>query len=66
MDLQALDSKTVLVVAEDGPNCAFTWDGATIKEVPLRIPRKGARALRLPTGAIAIVGGSVTPEQFVP
>ncbi len=66
LDVLALDAKTALVVAEDGPSCAFTWDGAVVKEIPLRIPRRGARAIRLPTGAIAIVGGSATMEQFIP
>ncbi len=64
LDVLALDAKTALVVAEDGPSCAFTWDGATVKEIPLRIPRRGARAIRLPTGAVAIVGGNATVEQF--
>jgi hypothetical protein len=66
VDVQTLDPKTVLVVAEDGPSCAFTWDGTTVKEVPLRIARRGARAIRLPTGAVAIVGGNATIEQFTP
>ncbi len=65
LDVLALDTRRVLVVAEDGPSCAFTWDGAAITEIPLRIPRRGARAIRLPTGGIAIVGGSATVEQFV-
>jgi hypothetical protein len=66
LDAVTLDPKTALIVAEDGPSCAFTWDGQIVKEIPLRIPRKGARAIRLPTGAVAIVGGSATVEQFAP
>jgi hypothetical protein len=66
MDLVALDAKTTFGVAEDGDSCAFTWDGATITPVALKVPRRGARAIKLPTGEIAIVGGSTTIESFMP
>lgn len=66
VDLLALDANRALGIAEDGASCAFTWDGSGVMEVPLKLPRRGARGIRLPTGAIGVVGGSATIEEYAP
>ncbi len=75
-----LDSSTVFVVGEDpsGTTHAYTLTASTAIEVPFRVPRTHARAVRLPigpagTGPIAVVGGQPDAgantsyiESFVP
>jgi hypothetical protein len=63
-DLFGVDAKRALGIAEKGDSCAFLWDGATVTPVPLKVARRGARALRSPTGAVIVVGGSATLEEF--
>jgi hypothetical protein len=48
--------------AMDGTSRAFRL--VANQEVPFKIARKNARALKLPTGAVAIVGGSTVIESF--
>jgi hypothetical protein len=64
LDLFALDPTHALGIAEDGDSCAFVWDGKSAATAPLRVPRRGARGVRLPNGAIGVVGGSATVESF--
>jgi hypothetical protein len=66
IDLFGLDATRALAIAEDGDSCAFTWDGQSVTPVALKVPRRGARGVRSPTGAVIVVGGSSTLEEFAP
>jgi hypothetical protein len=75
-----LDATRVFVVGEDASQAthAYTLTSTTVVEVPFRVPRSQARALRLPYGTpgggpIAVVGGDPDAgtntgyiESFVP
>jgi hypothetical protein len=71
-----LDASNVFVVGEDasGAMHAYTLSATTVVEIPFRLPRSHARAVRLPIGTagagpIAVVGGDQaggTMESFVP
>jgi len=68
--LFALGGSAFLIVGDDatGATHAFRLDGGddVPPEIPLQIPRQGARAIQTSTGAIVIVGGgSATPESYV-
>jgi len=68
--LFALGHGAFLLVGDDssGSTHVFRLDGGpeSPPEIPLKIPRQGARAVQTPTGAIVIVGGgSATPESYV-
>ena len=52
--------------AMDGTTHAYRLSKDSSVEVPFKGPHKRARGLRLPTGAIAVVGGSNVIESFVP
>ncbi len=58
----------VLVVGDDGSGATHALRGAAgaLTELPLRVPRRGARLLALPTGNLGIVGGATTIESFRP
>jgi hypothetical protein len=60
------DSVVAIGRAMDGSTHVFRLRQGSASEVPLKIARKNARAVRLPTGALAIAGGSATIESFVP
>lgn len=61
-------AKDVFALADDadGTTHAYRIGMDSTVEVAFKIPRKRARGLRLPTGSIAVVGGSTTIESFVP
>jgi hypothetical protein len=64
-----IDKASAFVVGDDaaGTMHAYRIGPSNALEIALKIPRKLARTLALPTGAIAIVGGgSKTIESFVP
>ena len=75
-----LDSSSVFVVGEDGDQAmhAYTLSATTVVEIPFRVPRNQARAMRLPFGTpgmspIAVVGGDPDAgtntgyiESFIP
>jgi hypothetical protein len=64
LELYPLDNAHALGIAEDGASCAFVWDGKTAAPTPFKVPRNRARGVRLPNGALAVVGGSATMESF--
>ncbi len=58
-----------IIVGDDvsGATHVYRLDATTTTEIPLKIPRQGARAVQIQTGAIVIVGGgSGTLESYVP
>jgi len=72
IEAYALDAESILAVgrAANGDTHVFRISGpagnGAAREIALKIPRKNARGLRLPTGAVAIAGGSNVIESFVP
>jgi hypothetical protein len=64
----AIDAQSAFVVGEDagGAMHAYRVTSATAQEVAFRVPRSHARAVRLPTGPIAVVGGDPNIESFAP
>ena len=63
-----IDGQNVFVVGEDatGASHAVRVSESASTEIPFKIPRNHARALRLPMGQVAVVGGNATMESFVP
>ncbi|MBI3201214.1 MAG: hypothetical protein HYZ29_06685 [Myxococcales bacterium] len=64
----ALEAERALVVGQDdsGNTSVKRWQAGTWSNVPLREPRSGASALRVPTGHVALVGGGPrTIELYV-
>jgi hypothetical protein len=58
-----------IIVGDDstGTTHMFELTTSATTEILLKVPRQGARAAQIETGAIVIVGGgSATPESFVP
>jgi hypothetical protein len=64
----AIDASSAFVVGEDasGAMHAYRMSSALVQEVAFKVPRNHARAVRLPTGAVAVVGGAPSMESFVP
>jgi hypothetical protein len=69
----AIDRSTALVTGEDasGGMHAYRLAATSVTEVPFRVARSHARAVRLPLGTpgagpIALVGGATTIESFIP
>jgi hypothetical protein len=64
----ATDASNALLVGEDanGATHAFHVGWSMAQESTLRVPRNHARAVLLPTGAIAVVGGDTQIESFFP
>jgi hypothetical protein len=60
----APDAAFVAGDAADGTTHAFRVSPAEVREIPLRIPRRGARLLSLPTLAAALVGGGPGIESY--
>ncbi len=50
----------------NGASRAVQLVAGTTREVPLRVPRAGARLMPLPTGGVVVVGGATDLESFVP
>ena len=68
-----IDTSTAFVTGEDasGAMHAYRLSATSVAEIPFRIPRSHARAVRLPLGLgsaapIALVGGNPTIESFIP
>jgi hypothetical protein len=63
-----IDASSVFVVGEeaDGTTHAFRFSTTAATEVHLKLPRSHARAVRLPLGPVAIVGGNLQMESFIP
>ena len=64
----AIDAASAFVVGEDasGAMHAYRLSASVAQEVPFKIPRSHARAVRLPTGGVAVIGGDTTMESFIP
>ena len=64
----ALPGSAALIVGEDasGLSHAVRLDAKGITEIALKVGRKRARALVLPTGEIAVAGGATTIEGLAP
>jgi hypothetical protein len=64
----ALDAQSAFVVGEDatGAMRAYRITADAAREVAFKVPRNHARALRLSTGGIAVVGGDANMESFLP
>ena len=63
-----IDATSAFVVGEDagGAMHAYRVSANLVQEVAFKVARSHARGVRLPTGAIAVVGGDVNVESFVP
>jgi hypothetical protein len=58
-----------LFVAGDAPggqSAAYLVTDSATDPVPLRVPRRGARTVRSPTGSVLVVGGANQVEAFEP
>lgn len=67
--LFALAPAAALLVADDpaGATHSYRVEASTVTEIPLKIPRQSARAIRAPTGNVVLVGGGTTTvESFMP
>jgi hypothetical protein len=67
-DAFATKAGDALVVGSDatGATHVYRLTPTSATELPLKVARQNARALELPTGAIAIVGGAGEIESFFP
>jgi hypothetical protein len=63
-----IDSSSAFIVGEDatGANHAFRLSSTASQPVAFKIARNHARAVRLPLGPVAVVGGNVVMESFTP
>jgi hypothetical protein len=63
----ALTPTSVFVLGDDatGATHAFLLSASSVTEEPLRIPRRHARGVRLPTGQIAVIGWQPQMESFL-
>lgn len=59
-------SDAALVVGDDasGATRAFRASTSALTEIPLRVPRRGARLVAMPTGGAGVVGGAAEIEQY--
>jgi hypothetical protein len=60
----AADAAFVTGDANDGTTHAYRISPAEVREIPLRVPRRGARLVALPTLAAALVGGGAGIEAY--
>ncbi|HVH48145.1 MAG TPA: hypothetical protein VM925_37685, partial [Labilithrix sp.] len=62
----ALAPDAAIVLGDDasGASHAYRASAAGLRELPLRIPRRGARLVATPTNAYAVVGGGPGIEQY--
>ena len=62
-----LDASTALVVGSEasGTSHAFRMSATMATEIPFKVSRKNASALRLPMGQVAVLGGDPTLESFI-
>lgn len=65
-DAAGVAGDAALVVGDDasGATKAFRASPGELREVPLKIGRRGARLVPLPTHAVGIVGGAATIESY--
>jgi len=61
----APDAAFVLGDDADGVTHAYRASATGLREVPLRNPRRGARLVASPIGALAVVGGGPGIEQYL-
>jgi len=63
-----IDSSSVFVVGEEagGASHAFELSSSLAQEIPFKLARNHARAVRTPMGPIAVVGGNAVMESFTP
>jgi hypothetical protein len=68
VEAHALRGSALFVLGDgpDGKSVAYLATDAATDPVPLRVPRRGARSLRSPTGSILVVGGAKEIESFEP
>ncbi len=66
-EMQPLAADAAFVLGDDaeGATHAYRASAAGLREVPLRNPRRGARLVRNPVGALTVVGGGVGIEQYL-
>lgn len=64
----AFDATTALLIGDDdtGATRSFSLTPASAVEIPFKLPRRHARAVVAPTGAIVVTGGASVPESFFP
>lgn len=62
-----LASDAAFVLGDDttGATHAYRASAGGLKEIPIRIPRRGARLVPTPTNAIIVLGGGVGIEQYI-
>jgi hypothetical protein len=62
----AINATSAFVVGNDASNNthAYKVTATSATEITFNVPRKGATAVQLPTGPVAVVGGDVTMESF--
>lgn len=63
-----IDSTSAFVVGETdgGGSLAYRVSPSLVQPIPFAVPRSHARAVRLPMGQVAVVGGSTWVESFTP
>jgi hypothetical protein len=63
----SLAPDAAFIVGDDasGATHAYRASATGLREVPLRIPRRGARLVATPIGAFAVVGGAAGIEQYL-
>ena len=63
-----IDSASAFVVGETdgGGSLAYRVSPSLVQPIPFAVPRSHARAVRLPMGQVAVVGGSTWVESFTP
>jgi hypothetical protein len=66
-EVVALAPTTAFVLGDDasGATHAYRASATGMREVPLRTPRRGARLVMTPTGALTVVGGAAGIEQYL-
>ena len=51
---------------DGGGSLAYRVSPSLVQPIPFAVPRSHARAVRLPMGQVAVVGGSTWVESFTP
>ncbi|MBX3201020.1 MAG: hypothetical protein KF894_22965 [Labilithrix sp.] len=66
-DVHALAPDVAFIVGDDaaGDTRAYRATAAGVREIPLRVPRRGARLVPTAIGAPAVVGGAAGIEQYL-
>jgi len=65
---QKLAVDAALVVGDDNTGASHVYRVAAsggLKEIPLKIPRRGARLVATPANSFAVLGGAAGIEQYL-